>query len=309
MKKKTVGMLVLSVIMIVCLFGCSGKEKEKTGDTQTEESRGLEKTENKAAGSAASESVASESATSGYVASGSAASELTVGELDPEMSGRFADFLENADIVKITVNIYNNGKWNTIATESPELISEYYAAFRSADFYYQGVDNGEISNAENCSSFVFTGSDGREYKYCFDDNDILSIDSKKYSLKNDEAVIEANNKIMGVADNYEEEEYPLVEYYKETAPEDVVTSSDGTSYVANQLLISADINTEYEDVAALQDEMGFDIVGYIEFTKDYQIEFREEKSYEELIDLEEYFSGFDFIRNCTLNYVMDIELQ
>ena len=55
------------------------------------------------------------------------------------------------------------------------------------------------------------------------------------------------------------------------------------------------------------EEVGAEIVGYIEITSDFQIEFKEDKTYEELEEIADYIYGYPFISNITLNTVTSIE--
>lgn len=94
-------------------------------------------------------------------------------------------------------------------------------------------------------------------------------------------------------------------YYKEAKPEDFVTDKkSGIKYVKNQLLVSFTMGTpnDWEKMESICQEIDAEIVGYIEFTSDFQIEFKHDKTYEELEELakkleDEYY----FIINVSLN--------
>ncbi len=91
-------------------------------------------------------------------------------------------------------------------------------------------------------------------------------------------------------------------YCKETLEEDIVFDEEtGIQYVKNQLLISAYMGAEksiFEEIAA---EVGAEIVGYIELTNDYQIEFTTEKTLEEMQIIADYINSFSFVSSVTLN--------
>lgn len=94
-------------------------------------------------------------------------------------------------------------------------------------------------------------------------------------------------------------------YYKEPAPEDIIINEEtGIIYVKNQLLISALPGVSKSIFEAITDNLGADIVGYIKLTNDYQIEFREEKTLEELQNIAAYIDSFSFVYEATLNTVL-----
>ncbi len=91
-------------------------------------------------------------------------------------------------------------------------------------------------------------------------------------------------------------------YIKEPSPEDFVTDQEtGLIYVRNQLLISAFMGLEKSVIEDICQEIGASIVGYIELTNDYQIEFNEDKTLNELSILADYINSYSFISNVTLN--------
>ncbi len=99
-------------------------------------------------------------------------------------------------------------------------------------------------------------------------------------------------------------------YYKEVTEADVVVDEEtGIQYARNQLLVSAFMGAEkyiFEEIAA---EVGAEIVGYIELTNDYQLEFTEEKALEELTVIAEYIDSFSFVSCVTLNIVEHREIE
>lgn len=94
-------------------------------------------------------------------------------------------------------------------------------------------------------------------------------------------------------------------YFKEPGPDDIVTDDlSGLQFVKNQLLISCEMGTP--DVKAkvqeICDEIGAEIVGYIELTSDFQIEFKRDMSYDDLMKVAEELRGkYYFILDITLN--------
>ena len=93
-------------------------------------------------------------------------------------------------------------------------------------------------------------------------------------------------------------------YYKEASVDDVV-EYDGLRCVKNQLLVSCNIGTSKEQMEEVCEEVGAEIVGYMEITSDFQIEFKEDKSYEELEEIADYLYGYPFVSYISLNMVVD----
>ena len=92
-------------------------------------------------------------------------------------------------------------------------------------------------------------------------------------------------------------------YYKEPSTDDIQTDKEsGIVYVKNQLLISCEIGTPKEKVEDICKELDAKIVGYIEITSDFQIEFNEDHTYKELIEIgKDLEDKYDFIRMASIN--------
>ncbi|MBR6152550.1 MAG: protease complex subunit PrcB family protein [Lachnospiraceae bacterium] len=98
-------------------------------------------------------------------------------------------------------------------------------------------------------------------------------------------------------------------YMKDLTESDVVVSTDGVKYVKNQLLVSAKMDCTREKMENLGSAYGFEIVGYIELTQDYQIEFTRDMEEADLLKMIKILEEEDCISMCTLNYVMDIAID
>lgn len=91
-------------------------------------------------------------------------------------------------------------------------------------------------------------------------------------------------------------------YVKEPGTEDIVTNEEtGIVYVKNQILVSAYLGVDRAIIEEIALEIGAEIVGYIELTNDYQLEFTEDKTAEELDMMIEFINSFSFISNASLN--------
>ncbi len=208
------------------------------------------------------------------------------------------DFLEPT-FTGITLRVNEDGQITEYSSEEESVIEEYLDAFHTMYAKMVDEEDFDFDTSDSVLDIVFTSNEGIDYVYSFDEYDILHYGSKAYSLSDEEALIEANRKMLGIED---ETTVALAEIsYKEPSAEDIEIADDGISYVKNQILISGNLDSKYEDVSSLCDEYGFDIVGYIEFSKDYQIEFRDDKTYEELNLLIDEFKEMDFVSYCSLN--------
>lgn len=142
-----------------------------------------------------------------------------------------------------------------------------------------------------------------------------------FNVTNGSSAKEFSNFVLRkYSDAVEEEQIPEREqeplesigeaYYKEPTAADIVMDEEtGIHYVRNQLLISAYMGAEksiFEEIAA---EVGAEIVGYIELTNDYQIEFLEAKTLEEIQVIAEYIDSYSFVSCVTLNIVEHREVE
>ncbi len=88
-----------------------------------------------------------------------------------------------------------------------------------------------------------------------------------------------------------------------------INNDNGIVYEKNQILVSALPGLEKTVMEDILAEIGGQIVGYIELTNDYQIEFNKSKSYDELMNLVSYFESFSFIESASLNTVLENESE
>lgn len=92
-------------------------------------------------------------------------------------------------------------------------------------------------------------------------------------------------------------------YIKESTDADVVYDEYGFPYIKNQIVLLTDLGTEKQIIEKMVSEMDADIVGYIQSVCFYQIEFRSDKSSEELEELIELIEGHEYIMYAGLNSV------
>lgn len=106
---------------------------------------------------------------------------------------------------------------------------------------------------------------------------------------------------------------PLVDigeaYFKdiESKKDIAIHSENGMMYVRNQILVSALEGLEKDFFKNVASDIGAEIVGYIELTNDYQIEFLEEQTEDVLENYIKYLNSLSFIDSAGLNIVIEQE--
>lgn len=99
-------------------------------------------------------------------------------------------------------------------------------------------------------------------------------------------------------------------YIKEVTEDDVVFDEQtGLIYVRNQVLISAELNVDKAVIEALAESLDAEIVGYLELMNDYQLEFKEDKTLEELEKIIDSLMELPEVSYASLNYVVESEPQ
>ncbi|MDE6592029.1 MAG: sigma-70 family RNA polymerase sigma factor [Oscillospiraceae bacterium] len=93
-------------------------------------------------------------------------------------------------------------------------------------------------------------------------------------------------------------------YFKEiTSPDDIIDAGNGLYCVKHQLLLTADDNVGFEQIRELAESYNASIVGYIELTNDYQIEFNYDIDIDELKGMISIISDIPYIQNVSLNLI------
>ncbi len=91
-------------------------------------------------------------------------------------------------------------------------------------------------------------------------------------------------------------------YFKDiSSMDDLIFDSEGNYYVRNQILLTAYNEVSFETVSALAESMNAKIVGYIQLTNDYQIEFKNDLSIEQLINTVNELSSNPIVELATTN--------
>lgn len=130
--------------------------------------------------------------------------------------------------------------------------------------------------------------------------------NKPCNYKLSEIIIDNNNESKYITVSTEDSVIGKA-YFQELRPEDICIETDGIQYAKNQLNLVGTENSQFAQFEALGNEYGFEIIGCIEFTRDYQIKFIEDKTYQQMNEYIAVLSQFDFIEETNLNLVMGIE--
>lgn len=100
-----------------------------------------------------------------------------------------------------------------------------------------------------------------------------------------------------------EKEYEA--YYQEISDEEVVVEN-GEQYVDSQLLITAVEGTSQKKIRNLAKKEKGEIVGYLSISDDYQIQFPNGKTHEELNEIAEKWKQKKFVEDVILNYAFQM---
>lgn len=88
----------------------------------------------------------------------------------------------------------------------------------------------------------------------------------------------------------------------ESGEEKIAYDEDGLPYYANQILLYAYPGTDPELIEQLAEEVDADVADVIPELQFYQLEFREDKTYSELMESVNFFLVRQFIMDADLNY-------
>lgn len=96
----------------------------------------------------------------------------------------------------------------------------------------------------------------------------------------------------------------------QTKSENIVSDSEsGIEYVNNEILITADENAKQNDIENLVSKFGGKVVGKIDLTNDYQVQFDKTYDFSKLKDIVDELSKNDIITNASPNYAFDLNID
>jgi subtilisin family serine protease len=166
----------------------------------------------------------------------------------------------------------------------------------SGHYVIKNADYNSIINANNTTSIGFIVSSGNS-------GDLFE-NAKLYEISR-----ETTNEEIEIEEPYIAEPFADIGeiYMKDFTEEDIVFDEEsGLRYIRNQLLVSAFLGTPNDAIQEIANEINANIVGYIEITCDYQFEFSNSLSLDELMVIAEYIEGYPYISDVSLNFVSEI---
>lgn len=146
-------------------------------------------------------------------------------------------------------------------------------------------------------------------------NESVSFGFIVYNKTNNDEFYDYNLYESTIVSNEPQREVePLVDvgenYVKNALEEDLEIDSElDIRFVKNQLIIDAYVGTPKGVIEEIVEEVDATIVGYIEIINDYQIEFNNYKTCEELKILANYINSFSFVNMVTLNYELNMDVK
>lgn len=210
---------------------------------------------------------------------------------------------------------WDNGGQGTITiTNNTDIDIEDW----SLEFDFDGDDvtfwNAAIAS-KNDNHFVLHNSGYNSILYAGSTLSIgflVSNYSGNYEITNLTLTI-ASDDVGAVIDD-DIDDAPLIDigenYFRQPSEDEIIFDEEtGISYVSNELIVSAYMGTPKEAIEEIAEEVGADIVGYIEITGDYQFRFRENQSLDSLVSMSEYIYGYSYIRFISLNTSSPVEVS
>ena len=108
---------------------------------------------------------------------------------------------------------------------------------------------------------------------------------------------------FGCGKGSEAGENKIEAYYQEVKDSDV-SYENGVCYVNSQILLTAEKGVSEKAIRRLVKKQGGNIVGYISISNDYQIEFEDEKTYDQICKIIEEWKDNSQIADVSLNYAV-----
>ena len=107
--------------------------------------------------------------------------------------------------------------------------------------------------------------------------------------------------------NAVDENTQIEAYIKDIELDDIKVIDGGITYVDSQLLLTAAIDATKKDIENLVKNYDASIVGYIGLTGDYQIEFNQPKSYEELCAIAKELENNALVEIADVHYLFETD--
>ncbi len=221
--------------------------------------------------------------------------------------------VDEADTDSYSVDYCVTGDWGsgftgtiTVTNNTEETIEDWVLEF-DFDNEITSIWDGEITAHDDVHYVVHN----TQYNKDINAGESITVgfvvnEGNSANLIFNVALYSYSDQLIEDAEEPEREKEPLQSigeaYFKAPSKEDVTINEEtGVMYVKNQVLISAYMGVEKSIIEEIAEEIDAEIVGYIELTNDYQLEFREEKSAEEIDVILGYLNSFSFVSLASLN--------
>ena len=109
--------------------------------------------------------------------------------------------------------------------------------------------------------------------------------------------------LRGINNNSNENDIDI--YYQGISLDEVVCEND-IYYADSRILITATEEVSYGEIEKMINDLGGDIIGYISTTNDYQIRFRDKKTYEELEKIVDDIKSNSSIELASIEYITEL---
>lgn len=167
---------------------------------------------------------------------------------------------------------------------------------------YYNID-GNITSIWN--AVIGINENGTEHIKCESYNSVITVGNVVvfgYLIENGEAI--PDNFSMYPNDNNADE---YVIYYKDIESEDdIAYDNDGDRYFKNQIIITATEDASFNEIQVIADTLSANIVGYIELTNQYQLEFMEDVNIDRIENIIANIEQEAEVQTATINYIFDL---
>lgn len=206
------------------------------------------------------------------------------------------------DVYEPTISLYNDGTKQISNIAQIKITGVSYEVELEHKNVPRGIDLPNIIRVKAGEKLELPSIEGYKAEVTYQDGKIFDLEFVEKNL----TLI-----VNWIADKERAKE-PFEDigenYYKEPKSEDIVFDEEtGLQYVKNQILISAFKGVDKSIIEEIVEEVNAEIVGYIELTNDYQVEFKDNKTLNEMAKVADYIDSYSFISDVTLNIVTPLK--
>lgn len=195
--------------------------------------------------------------------------------------------------------------WNNEQHISVELTNIGENNVENWELYYD--INGEINSIWNAE--IITDENNIQHIKCMDYNSIILPGSSVvygYLISGSGELPDSISIFDGSGEDNGEKSGGEI-YYKDIESEDdIAYDNDGERYFRNQLILTVSEDKSFEETKEFVRSIDSDIVGYIEVTNEYQIEFTYDLDINALEEIASNLESYPFIEEVSVNYIFDL---